>query len=101
MKHSILLTSFEVHKNKGYSDDPHLGSFLDAFCDKVVNVSVLWSIIFLADYSQMDLQQMIIFTLVTFTVTSYEIALGIVRVQDYYAASAGQVFITLTKYIMM
>jgi len=80
----------KVHKSKGYSDDPHLGSFLDAFCDKVVNVSVLWSIIFLADYSQMDLQQMIIFTLVTFTVISYEIALGIVRVQDYYAASAGQ-----------
>lgn len=85
-----------MHKNKGYNDDAHLGSFLDAFCDKVVNVSVLWSIIFLADYSQMDMQQMIVFTLVTLTVISYEIALAIVRVQDYYAASAGQVFKALT-----
>jgi phosphatidylglycerophosphate synthase len=77
----------KVHRSYyGSVDSPILGSFLDAFCDKVVNVFTLWSILLFVDYQHFSLYQLIIFTGLCSAVIVYEIILGVVRVQDYFHA---------------
>lgn len=86
----------KVHRKMGFKDDPNLGSFLDAICDKVVNVVCVWSFILLCGYDSISTFQLITFLWVCFTVIGYETVLAIVRIQDFYAATTGEVnFCTL------
>ncbi|CAF3508005.1 unnamed protein product [Rotaria sp. Silwood1] len=68
-------------------DDPVLGGFMDAFCDKIVNVFCLWTIIQETHFAQTSIFLSIVFVLVCYTIIGLETAIGVVRVQDYFYAS--------------
>ncbi|XP_067651084.1 uncharacterized protein [Haliotis asinina] len=70
----------------GQVDDPLLGGFMDAFCDKIVNVLALWSITMVTDFSGMTWTQMVIYLVPCVIIMAYEFILGVVRVQDYFRA---------------
>ncbi|KAH3770174.1 uncharacterized protein LOC127844441 isoform X2 [Dreissena polymorpha] len=70
----------------GQLDDPLLGGFMDAFCDKIVNCLALWSILLVTDFSQMTTQQCWMFVSACTVIIAYEFVLGVVRVQDYFQA---------------
>lgn len=67
-------------------DDPLLGGFLDAFCDKIVNVLSIWTIIQYTDFTAVTNFQAFIYLFVCYGVISYESIIGIVRVQDFFLA---------------
>ena len=71
-------------------DDPLLGGFLDAFCDKIVNVFTLWTIVQETQFDQTSFFASMGFILLCYTIIALEIAIGIVRVQDYFAAALGK-----------
>eukprot|EP01135_Chromosphaera_perkinsii_P002451 Nk52_evm57s223 gene=Nk52_evmTU57s223 len=91
---TILLHDFLDHldgivakcqsSTKKYKNNPILGCFLDAFCDKIVNVFCFWTILLLTQYSEMGLFQSIYYVAVISIVIGYEGWLGVVRVQDYF-----------------
>lgn len=68
----------------GSVDDPLLGGFMDAFCDKIVNVFALWSIMLTTDFSQMTWNQTSIYVITCSVIIGFEFVLGVVRVQDYF-----------------
>ncbi|CAF1589224.1 unnamed protein product [Adineta ricciae] len=68
-------------------DDPLLGGFMDAFCDKVVNVFCLWTIIQEIHIEQTSTLMAIVFVLLCYTIIALETAIGVVRVQDYFHAT--------------
>ncbi|CAF1273571.1 unnamed protein product [Adineta ricciae] len=68
-------------------DDPLLGGFMDAFCDKIVNVFCLWTIIQETHFDQTSTLMAIAFVLLCYTVIGLETAIGVVRVQDYFHAA--------------
>ncbi|KAL4235229.1 hypothetical protein ACF0H5_006867 [Mactra antiquata] len=70
----------------GQLDDPILGGFMDAFCDKIVNCVSLWTILFLTDFTHMSSKQIWIYTGSCAVIIAYEFILGVVRVQDYFQA---------------
>jgi len=74
----------KVHKRVGYEDCPFLGSYLDAICDKVVNVTCLWSLLCLTDFSTLTFVQSLLLLTGSGALISSEIVLGIVRTQDYF-----------------
>jgi hypothetical protein len=63
---------------------------MDAFCDKIVNVFCLWTIIQETNFQHTSLSASIAFVLVCYTIIGLETAIGVIRVQDYFTA-------TLTK----
>ncbi|CAF0756612.1 unnamed protein product [Brachionus calyciflorus] len=67
-------------------DDPLLGGFLDAFCDKIVNVLSLWTILQITDFDRMSRNESIVYLVICYGVIVYESILGVVRVQDYFLA---------------
>lgn len=73
----------ESYPNK---DDPLLGGFLDAFCDKIVNVLSLWTIIQMIDLNKVNQIESFFFLAVSYAVISYESIIGVVRVQDFFLA---------------
>ncbi len=68
-------------------DDPLLGGFLDAFCDKIVNVLSLWTILQTSDFSAATGSELFMMLLVCYSVMAYEIVIGIVRVEDFFKAT--------------
>ncbi|XP_052061941.1 uncharacterized protein LOC127702005 [Mytilus californianus] len=68
----------------GSVDDPLLGGFMDAFCDKLVNVFALWSILLTTDFTQMTWKQTNIYITSCSVIIGFEFVLGVVRVQDYF-----------------
>ena len=68
-------------------DDPLLGGFLDAFCDKIVNVLSIWTIIQYTDFSSVRIYQIVFYLFICYIVICYETIIGVVRVQDYFLAS--------------
>ena len=68
-------------------DDPILGGFLDAFCDKIVNVLSLWTVIQMIDFNLVAQTEVTIFLIICYSVMAYESIIGIIRVQDYFLAS--------------
>ena len=68
-------------------DDPLLGGFLDAFCDKIVNEFSLWTIIQTSQLqgSWSELHSYT-FLAICYGVIAYETVLGIVRVEDFFQA---------------
>ncbi|XP_078587318.1 uncharacterized protein LOC144868684 [Branchiostoma floridae x Branchiostoma japonicum] len=76
-----------VHRDVyGPVDDPILGGFLDAFCDKIVNCLALWSILLVTDYRGMTVLQSSVLIASCAVVILYEFTIGVVRVQDYFRA---------------
>ncbi len=71
-------------------DDPLLGGFMDAFCDKIVNVFCLWTILQETNFHQTSFSISLGFVLLCYTIIALETAIGVIRVQDYFIA-------TLTK----
>ena len=67
-------------------DDPILGGFLDAFCDKIVNVISLWTILQTADLTGTSDYEKFMCLGICYAVISYETVIGIVRVEDYFKA---------------
>lgn len=67
-------------------DDPILGGFLDAFCDKIVNVLSIWTILQTTNFELLSSNESILFLVVCYGVMSYEIIIGIVRVDDFFMA---------------
>ncbi|KAL3860579.1 hypothetical protein ACJMK2_010681 [Sinanodonta woodiana] len=70
----------------GPLDDPLLGGFMDAFCDKIVNVFSLWTILMVTDFSGMSAFESLVYLLACSIIITYEFILGVVRVQDYFSA---------------
>ncbi|BFZ13107.1 hypothetical protein BsWGS_16146 [Bradybaena similaris] len=70
----------------GEVDDPILGGFMDAFCDKIVNVLTLWSLLLVTDFTNMSWLQTAVYVSPCVIVIGYEFILGVVRVQDYFMA---------------
>lgn len=107
----------------GQVDDPLLGGFMDAFCDKVpnidtisihmlpilqrlkfysilfcnsvlstlkkkqiVNVLALWSILMVTDFREFSSTRVWLYVGACGVIIVYEFILGVVRVQDYFAA---------------
>lgn len=68
-------------------DDPLLGGFMDAFCDKIVNVFCLWTIIQDTNFENTSIFVSLGFILLCYTIIGLETAIGVVRVQDYFSAS--------------
>lgn len=68
-------------------DCPLLGGFLDAFCDKIVNVLSIWTILQFTNFSQTNLTEMIMYLILCYSVIAYESVIGIIRVQDYFLAA--------------
>ncbi len=60
--------------------------FLDAFCDKIVNVLSIWSIIQTVDFTMVTNSSMFLFIFICYAVMAYESVIGIVRVQDFFLA---------------
>ena len=67
-------------------DDPLLGGFLDAFCDKIVNVLSLWSIVQTLDFDRAGRFEIFWFLTISYAVMAYESIIGVVRVQDFFLA---------------
>ena len=67
-------------------DDPILGGFLDAFCDKIVNVLSIWSILIFVRFDNLSSYETFYLLAVCYGVMAYEIVIGIVRVQDFFLA---------------
>jgi hypothetical protein len=69
-------------------DDSLLGGFLDAFCDKIVNVFSLWTIIQTVDLAENAVSDvpLLVFLAVCYGVIAYEVVIGVVRVEDYFLA---------------
>ncbi|KAJ8303487.1 hypothetical protein KUTeg_019883 [Tegillarca granosa] len=101
----------------GPVDDPLLGGFMDAFCDKekidvnrtcmpficyvrcpskIVNVISLWTILMVTDFSTMSLQGLVLYVMSCVIIITYEFVLGVVRVQDYFRAYYASVSISKT-----
>jgi phosphatidylglycerophosphate synthase len=76
----------KVQKRLYGEDDPLLGGFMDAFCDKIVNIFCLWTILQETHFEQTSLLISIAFVLLCYTIIALETAIGIVRVQDYFYA---------------
>ncbi len=68
-------------------DDPLLGGFMDAFCDKIVNIFCLWTILQETYFGHTSILMSIGFVLLCYTIIGLETAIGIVRVQDYFHAA--------------
>lgn len=68
----------------GNVDDPLLGGFMDAFCDKIVNVLALWSVLMVTDFGHMTGMQLLLYLTPICLVIGFECILGVVRVQDYF-----------------
>ncbi len=68
-------------------DDPLLGGFMDAFCDKIVNIFCLWTILQETHFHQTSFFISFAFILLCYTIIGLETAIGIVRVQDYFSAA--------------
>jgi hypothetical protein len=67
-------------------DDPILGGFLDAFCDKIVNVLSIWSILIFVQFDQLSSYEAFYLLAICYGVMAYETVIGIVRVQDFFLA---------------
>lgn len=67
-------------------DDPILGGFLDAFCDKIVNVISLWTVLQTVDLNGTSTYEKFMCLFICYAVISYETVIGIVRVEDYFKA---------------
>ncbi|XP_021360097.1 uncharacterized protein LOC110454742 [Mizuhopecten yessoensis] len=70
----------------GQIDDPLLGGFMDAFCDKIVNVLSLWSILMVTNFAPMTFQGTLLLVFSCVIIICYEFVIGVVRVQDYFRA---------------
>ena len=90
----------KVHKIKYPDlDDPLLGGFLDAFCDKIVNVVSIWTIIQTINFDLTSFSETIIFLFICYGVCIYETIIGIVRVQDYFTAKVKRQTLFLLKFL--
>lgn len=78
-------------------DDPTLGGFLDAFCDKIVNVLSLWTIIQSTNFDLLTRNESIVYLFVCYGVIAYESVIGIVRVQDFFLAKFKKYFLIYFK----
>ena len=68
-------------------DDPLLGGFLDAFCDKIVNVFSIWTIIQTINVdNSLSETRTFLFLAICYGVVAYETVIGVVRVQDFFYA---------------
>lgn len=78
-----------------YSTTTHSFEFIDFFLlliiRQIVNVTLLWSILLLTDYSTFSWCQFTVYVSIPLLVISSEIILGTVRVQDYYKAKLVQI----------
>ncbi|KAK7114779.1 uncharacterized protein [Littorina saxatilis] len=68
----------------GNVDDPLLGGFMDAFCDKIVNVLALWSVLMVTDFGHMTWVHVLLYLTPCVVIIAFEFTLGVVRVQDYF-----------------
>lgn len=76
----------KAQRTMGHSDDPLLGSFLDAFCDKIViNISLI-GVLMRTRFSACSYLSLSLYFSVVLAVMAYEIILAVVRVEDYYVA---------------
>ena len=69
--------------NMGYKDDPKLGAFLDAFCDKIFWIILSVGILPMANYHNLPPLVADVFLGIIIIILILETALAIVRVADY------------------
>ena len=81
-------------------DDPLLGGFLDAFCDKIVNIFSLWSIIQMTPIYDNN-YFMLLYVITCYSVIVYETIIGVVRVEDYFTAKFQKYFEFFFKKIIL
>ncbi|CAF0755947.1 unnamed protein product [Didymodactylos carnosus] len=71
----------------GEIDDPLLNGFMHTFCDKIVSIFCLWTILLETNFSQTSYFQTMVVICLCCTIIGVEIVTGIVRVQEYFHAS--------------
>lgn len=71
-------------------DSPLLGGFLDAFCDKIVNVLAIWTILQYTNFSNTGNFEFYLYLTLCYAVIGYETVIGVIRVQDYFLATFKQ-----------
>ncbi|CAF1305567.1 unnamed protein product [Adineta steineri] len=81
-----IVAKVQRHRYGENIDDPLLGGFMDAFCDKIVNVVCLWTILQETHFQQTSFYISFTFVLLCYTIIIFETILGVVRVQDYFTA---------------
>ncbi|XP_033755412.1 uncharacterized protein LOC117338250 [Pecten maximus] len=86
LDHVDGIVAKQHRKMFGQIDDPLLGGFMDAFCDKIVNVLCLWSILMVTDFAPMTIQETLLLLSSCILIMGYEFVIGVVRVQDYFRA---------------
>ncbi len=59
---------------------------MDAFCDKIVNIFCLWTILQETNFHETSFFVSFGFILLCYTIIALETAIGVVRVQDYFNA---------------
>jgi len=72
-----------VHRKLGFRDNPDLGAFLDAFCDKIFYIFMFILTLMLGEYL-MDIGVTIWLFGIAFLSVTCEIVLAVVRMNDYY-----------------
>jgi hypothetical protein len=60
---------------------------MDAFCDKIVNIFCLWTILQETRFDHTSILTSITFVVLCYTIIALETAIGVVRVQDYFHAA--------------
>lgn len=68
-------------------DDPILGGFLDAFCDKIVNTISMLTILQTAQFDRSTKIEITLFIGLCYSVVAYEAVIGVIRVQDFFLAT--------------
>lgn len=86
LDHVDGIVAKQHRKMFGQVDDPLLGGFMDAFCDKIVNVLSLWTILMVTDFATMTFQESLLLLFSCVVIMGYEFVIGVVRVQDYFRA---------------
>ena len=79
-----VVAKVQRENGSGKDDDGVWGAFIDAFCDKIVFCTCLWSILLLLPYERMPLLLNVTLALISLILIGYEIGIGIVRLNDYY-----------------
>ncbi len=75
-----------AQKEMGHKDDPLLGGFLDAFCDKIVINTGLIGVLMVSQFGPASWWSTLLYLAVVAGIMGYEVALAVVRVEDYYTA---------------
>ncbi len=72
-----------ARQEMGYQDDPKLGAFMDAFCDKLFWLVIVSGLFSMGSYEHVDVWAVVLFLVACVALVVTEGALAVVRLADY------------------